>query len=350
MLGLIHVVCGCVRSGKTRELDFVLERYRLAGRKTRKVKCGAEDTVGCEQLGADGSIWAAQGLRESAADVDVLGIDDFHHATAGLDEVLVELSHSGKTFIVAGLSHDERGEPFLSLGRMVGIADSVKTLYAVCASCGRFDASRTTRTESGELEPRCPSCHSDGRPSDESSKSSGRLVVFTGCMFSGKTTRLISLLRRAQVSGVEVLLFKPEIDKRNYSGQVVSHDGKLWFDCSEVKGSNELLRRVYERRPHTVGIDEAQFFDAGIVQAVASILRLGINVVVSVLDQDAFECLWEESVGLFGIADEVEKLSARCSLCGKEAGKTYRKSGVRHKVLIGGVLEYEARCHRCFPH
>jgi Thymidine kinase len=53
----------------------------------------------------------------------------------------------------------------------------------------------------------------------------GKLVVISGPMFSGKTSRLIELLEREMIAGRKIELFKPEIDKRYSQAEVVTHKG-----------------------------------------------------------------------------------------------------------------------------
>src|SRR5689334_20834512 len=90
----------------------------------------------------------------------------------------------------------------------------------------------------------------------------GTLEVICGCMFSGKTEELITQIRRAEIAKLRYQVFKPAVDTRYATDAVASHD-KNKFPAQNVKSSREILRLV---EPHTevVGIDEAQFFDAGV--------------------------------------------------------------------------------------
>ena len=87
----------------------------------------------------------------------------------------------------------------------------------------------------------------------------GWLEVICGPMFSGKSEEMIRRLRRAEIAGQRVVIFKPQIDDRYGATDVVSHAG------ARMRGSPGLLRRG-ARRPRAracevVGIDEVQFFE-----------------------------------------------------------------------------------------
>lgn len=343
MFGRIHVITGCAKSGKTRELGLWLERYALAGLKVRDIRIW-------DNTNKFGDSDDSGRVDEHFFDVQVVGLDDCHLASMNLDKVIIEASHKGKGFIVAGRDQDEEGRPFMPVARLIGLADSVTKLCAVCSRCGSFYATRTARSHFGQLEARCNRCHSRGSLDDLPPGGSGRIVLLCGCMFSGKTSELIRRLQRLQLAGHRVILFRPDVDSRCRLDKVVSHDGVFSFDSVTVSTPAEILTQVYSQRPRAIGIDEAQFFCGDIVETVISISELSVDVIISMLDQDSFESLWEESIGLFGIADELHKLTAICSVCGGEASKTYRISRVHSKVFVGGPAEYEARCHGCFPH
>ena len=52
-----------------------------------------------------------------------------------------------------------------------------------------------------------------------------KIKVFTGTMFSGKTTALINEIERHKLAGFEYLLVKPSLDNRYSESQVVNHNG-----------------------------------------------------------------------------------------------------------------------------
>src|SRR6266566_8542540 len=91
----------------------------------------------------------------------------------------------------------------------------------------------------------------------------GWVEVVTGSMFSGKSEELIRRLRRVQIAKQKVQIFKPTIDARYSQGHIVSHSEQR-IESRNVTSSEELLAAV-EPDTEVIGIDEGQFFDAGIV-------------------------------------------------------------------------------------
>jgi thymidine kinase len=97
-----------------------------------------------------------------------------------------------------------------------------------------------------------------------------------------------------------------------------------------------------------VGLDEAQFFDEGIVDVCDQLANTGKRVIIAGLDMDymgkPFGCMPQ----LMAIAEYVTKVHAICMVCGEVASHSYRLSPSSERVLLGETDLYEARCRRCF--
>lgn len=174
----------------------------------------------------------------------------------------------------------------------------------------------------------------------------GWIEVVTGSMFSGKSEELIRRLRRAQIARQKVQIFKPSIDNRFGAAEIVSHsEMKIPSEC--VTSSAALLAAV---APDTevVGIDEGQFFDAGLPAVVTTLANQGRRVIVAGLDTDYLGKPFEPMPQLLAIAEYVTKTLAICMQCGGPAGHTQRLVQSRERVLVGATGTYEARCRRCF--
>jgi thymidine kinase len=176
----------------------------------------------------------------------------------------------------------------------------------------------------------------------------GSIEVVTGSMFSGKTDELIRRLRRARIARQQVQVFKPLIDNRYHVEKVTSHAGNE-FDAIPIQSSDELIPRL-DPATSVVGIDEAQFFDPGIVEIAAVLAGRGVRVIVAGLDTDfrgePFGCM----PVFMAIAERVDKLQAICMVCGEAASRTQRLvngSPARFSdpvVIVGASEMYEARC------
>ena len=177
----------------------------------------------------------------------------------------------------------------------------------------------------------------------------GWIEVVTGSMFSGKSEELIRRLRRAQIAKRKVQIFKPKIDNRYSDGHITSHSA-MQINAENVSTARQLLERV-NADTEVVGIDEGQFFDAGLPAACSALADRGIRVIVAGLDQDYLGKPFEPMPQLLAIAEYITKTHAICMVCGNPANHTQRLVASGDRVLVGAAGLYEARCRRCFdPH
>jgi thymidine kinase len=185
---------------------------------------------------------------------------------------------------------------------------------------------------------------------------SGSLEVITGSMFCGKTDELIRRLRRATIARQKVQVFKPVIDDRYSVEKVKSHAGSE-FDALPIQDAAEI--QVNLRADTTVvAIDEAQFFDEGIIPIAQRLADRGLRVIVAGLDTDFRGEPFGPMPELMAKAEIVDKLHAICMVCGEPASRTQRLvNGKPAKyedpvVIVGASELYEARCrqHHEVPH
>jgi thymidine kinase len=174
----------------------------------------------------------------------------------------------------------------------------------------------------------------------------GWVEVITGSMFSGKSEELIRRIRRAQIARQRVQLFKPCTDDRYATDHVVSHSD-MKMPSMACATAREILDKV-EDRTEVVGIDEGQFFDAGLIQVVNTLADRGVRVIVAGLDQDYTGRPFEPMPQILAVAEYVDKTLAICMQCGAPANRTQRLTGSTDRVVVGGSQDYEARCRRCF--
>ncbi len=173
----------------------------------------------------------------------------------------------------------------------------------------------------------------------------GRIEVVCGSMFSGKTEELIRRLRRAQFAKQKVEIFKPAIDIRYSEEDVVSHDQKhIMSTPIDTSASILLLSSDCD----VVGIDEAQFFDMGLIEVCNELANRGIRVIIAGLDMDYKGVPFGPMPGLCAIADDVTKVHAICVKCGNLAYVSHRTVEGSQRVLLGETQEYEPLCRECY--
>jgi thymidine kinase len=155
----------------------------------------------------------------------------------------------------------------------------------------------------------------------------GWVEVIAGSMFSGKSA----------------------IDARYSVEEIASHSGQK-HDSIPVANTAEMMGLVGEDT-QVIGIDEGQFFDMAILDAVNRLAEAGKRVIVAGLDQDYTGKPFEPMPQLLSIAEFITKTHAICVKCGSTANYSQRTVESEARVEVGASDKYEARCRMCFvPH
>ena len=169
------------------------------------------------------------------------------------------------------------------------------------------------------------------------SKQTGWIEVVCGSMFSGKTEELIRRIRRAKYANLNVIIFKPKLDIRDKKNTVVSHDDTV-IECKTIKKSEEIYKKIKGFK--VVGIDEAQFFDDGIVEVCNVLANQGVRVIVAGLDMDYKGVPFKNMANLMATSEYVTKVHAICPKTGGLAQYSYRKTKSKKRILLGKGDEY----------
>jgi thymidine kinase len=173
----------------------------------------------------------------------------------------------------------------------------------------------------------------------------GKLTAVAGPMFAGKSTELLKRVLWARNGlGKAVLVLKPAFDDRYGTDVVRSHDG-LVAEAMPVSSPPDVPEGV-----SAVFIDEVQFlsrpaFDGELHEFVASLLHRGIDVVCTGLDLDWRGRPFPVTAALLAMADEVVKTTAHCTVCGRDASKSFRTEPDGERIRLGAGDAYQARCN-----
>lgn len=171
------------------------------------------------------------------------------------------------------------------------------------------------------------------------------LTIYSGPMFSGKTTRMLSDLERFRLQKRDCAVFKPTIDLRYGQGEIVSHSGRR-IPAHTVKEGVDILTvlEASDTMPQAIAVDEA-FMIPGVAEALIWLYRSGVTVIVSTLDM-SYSCKpFREVEKLLPWATRVEKCTAVCVECGRDAHFTHKKVvSATEEIEVGGSELYEPRC------
>lgn len=164
--------------------------------------------------------------------------------------------------------------------------------------------------------------------------------VFTGPMFGGKTTRLLSSIERYKYQKKKVVLFKPAIDGRYAKEKVVTHTGQE-LDSIAISSGDEILKSI--AGVDVVAVDEL-FMILGGGEALIKAFMAGKDVIVSSLQLSSVPKVFKEVKDILPYATSIEVCPAVCSKCDRDAFYTYRLTSDTSEVSIGGAESYEPRC------
>ena len=165
----------------------------------------------------------------------------------------------------------------------------------------------------------------------------GWIEIICGSMFSGKTEELIRRLNRAKYAKKKVKVFKPIVDSRFKTNLVLSHDKNQIKSKSVSKSSDIKIKAVGS---DVIGIDEAQFFDNGIIKVCNDLANEGIRVIVAGLDMDYKGNPFGPMPNLMATAEYITKVHAICAKSGNLANHSHRISTNKSLIHLGEKESY----------
>ncbi len=182
----------------------------------------------------------------------------------------------------------------------------------------------------------------------------GKLIVFYGPMFSGKSNHLIETIEH---SNKDKVIFKPKMDTRSLN--IRSRTGKELPTINVlepieifnyINSNNKKIKEVY--------IDEVNFFNEELVEIIEKTLNQSIDVYVSGLDKDYKQEQFKITSELIDMADYPVQLYARCHKCFKPSIYSVRLK--EDNLILGNdqpqilvddgtqdVYKYETWCKDC---
>ena len=185
------------------------------------------------------------------------------------------------------------------------------------------------------------------------------LILYTGPMFSSKTTKLLMQADKRFYQKQKVIAFKSRMDDR-YSlvGEIVTHNFNK-IPAHLVDTGDEMLNKIAEQTGQNLEIDcviiDELFLIEGGAQACLTLYKKGYDVVVASIDLSYSGEPFHEIKELMPYCTRIVKCKSVCSVCQKDARYTYKKTNVKHtgvfesddsveQIEVGGSELYEPRC------
>ena len=172
----------------------------------------------------------------------------------------------------------------------------------------------------------------------------GRIELILGPMFSGKSTRLIELIRKYVYKAKKTIMIKFFADKRySEKSEVVTHDLIKYdsIDCKNLRDSYEIIKKY-----DVIGIDEGQFFP-DLVEVCEELALQKKIIIIAALNGDFRMEPFPVISRIISKADKIKLLKAYCFHCHKDAKFSLRIVQSNETVLIGAGEAYKPACREC---
>lgn len=178
------------------------------------------------------------------------------------------------------------------------------------------------------------------------SHSCGRIEIIIGCMFSGKSTETIRIVKRYESINQKCLVIKHEIDKRYDNGNKLSTHDKNQIECISLKNLMDTLELSIFKNRNIIVIEEAQFFKDLYTFVTKVADNYNKTVIVTGLDGDFQRNMFGDILKLIPHAEKITRLNAFCSICndGTKAYFTKRIISNNDIEVVGNEDIYKAVC------
>jgi thymidine kinase len=167
-------------------------------------------------------------------------------------------------------------------------------------------------------------------------------------MFAQKTTELLRRIRRYQSIGYHVLVINYIADTRYGKECIASHD-KETEQAICVHRLHDVDTLVQSKEYQVIVIDEGQFFPDLYEYVTLWADTLPVHIVVAGLDGTSERKPFGDMLRLIPHAEEVERLTAFCSVCCDGTIATYSQylgATTENGIVIGGAESYRPVCRK----
>jgi len=178
----------------------------------------------------------------------------------------------------------------------------------------------------------------------------GKIEIFLGPMFSGKTKAMINRIKELESQGKKIKVFKPAKDNRYSEDFLCTHD-KISLKAHNIKDIEEAEVKDID----VIAIDEFHFFNSNLIDSCKKWKEEGKHVLVTGLDLNylgysmKFVDSNKSSDDLKNIANKINLLKSKCAVCNEEATMTERISKSDCQHLVGGAEAYRPVCKKHHP-
>jgi thymidine kinase len=193
---------------------------------------------------------------------------------------------------------------------------------------------------------------------------SAYLEIILGCMFSGKSTRLVEIYKQCVFCNISVAVINHSLDNRYDDELLSTHDQikipciktdklmDVWTDDIKLEDSIDLIPRINDKfkiaLSNVILINEGQFFP-DLEEFVRILLDNGKQIYVCGLDGDFERKKFGKLLDLIPLCDKVTKLTSLCSLCKNGTPGIFSKRiSEETEQTVVGTTNYIPVCRNCY--
>ena len=176
------------------------------------------------------------------------------------------------------------------------------------------------------------------------------MILYTGPMFSSKTTKLLMQADKRQYQKQNIIAFKSKMDDRySTAGEIVTHNFNK-IPAILVSTGADIIQHVSEDpKVDCVIVDELFLID-GAAESCIQLFKKGFDVVIASIDLSFAGEPFDEITKIMPYCTRIVKCKAVCTVCQNDAIYTFRKDDDDSEILVGGHDIYEPRCQEHHPH
>ena len=184
----------------------------------------------------------------------------------------------------------------------------------------------------------------------------GRLELFLGSMFSGKSSKIINIYKKWVLCNHKPFVINYSLDNRysDTANKIVTHD-KTEIPCIHNTTLRAIFQPLINNKTITnddyniIIINEGQFFEDLYYWCELLVNTYNKYIYIAALNADFEKKPFDQISKLIPEANVIEQLQAICSGCkdGTPALHSYRVSNETGRILIGSN-NYIPLCRKCY--
>lgn len=173
------------------------------------------------------------------------------------------------------------------------------------------------------------------------------LNLVVGPMWAGKSSYILSKIRRYKAIGWDVYVITNALDHR-YGHFVISNHDNDQFPAVSVRNLLPLRTEEKYKQAKLIILEEAQFFQDLLTFVLKAVEEDGKHLIVVGLDGDSERRPFGDVLKLIPYCDSIEKITSLCTVCsdGTPALFSYRVGDSTTQVAVGSEDLYQPLCRK----